>query len=141
LSSLHRTDAQRPQNCLASTQALRSRRVSSTSKSQDCVVAHWSDRCSSPVKLVPTGQTHRSDQSDAVAPLSSVLRSWLCGSTKEPSGFLVNHRKPYELDVASANHHSRLVSHEVPARPWFCGSTKKPYSTSSCCSCHHAART
>jgi ribonuclease HI len=30
---------------------------------------------------------------------------------------------------------------EVPARPWFCGSTKKPSMTSSCCSCHHAART
>jgi hypothetical protein len=29
---LHRTDAQRPQPCLASTQALRSRRVSSASK-------------------------------------------------------------------------------------------------------------
>jgi hypothetical protein len=37
----------------------------------------------------------------------------------------VNHRKPRELDVASANHHSLLGSHEVPARPWFCGSTKK----------------
>jgi hypothetical protein len=31
---------------------------------------------------------------------------WLCGSTKEPSGFLVYHRKPRELGVASANHHS-----------------------------------
>jgi hypothetical protein len=31
-SLLHRTDAQRPQTCLASTQALRSRRVSSASK-------------------------------------------------------------------------------------------------------------
>jgi hypothetical protein len=28
------------------------------------------------------------------------------GSTKEPSGFLVNHRKPCELGVASANLHS-----------------------------------
>jgi hypothetical protein len=53
-----------------------------------------------------TGQTHRSDRSgDAAAP-SSVLRSWLCGSTKEPSSFLVNHRKPRELGVASANLHS-----------------------------------
>jgi hypothetical protein len=34
------------------------------------------------------------------------LRSWLCGSTKEPSGFMVNHQKPRELGVASANHHS-----------------------------------
>jgi hypothetical protein len=63
------------------------------------------------------------------------------GSTKVPSGFLVNHRKPRELGVASANRHSWLGSHEVPARPWFCGSTKKPSMTSSCCSCHHAART
>jgi hypothetical protein len=45
------------------------------------------------------------------------------------------------LDVASANHHSWLGSHEVPARPWFCGSTKKPSTTSSSCSFHHAART
>jgi hypothetical protein len=47
-----------------------------------------------PVTLVLlTGQTgtHRSDRSDAAAPPSLVLRSWLCGSTKEPSGFLVNH--------------------------------------------------
>jgi hypothetical protein len=55
---------------------------------------------------LPTGQTHWSDRSDAAAPPSSVVRSWLCGSTKEPSGFLVNHRKPCELGVASANHHS-----------------------------------
>jgi hypothetical protein len=58
-----------------------------------------------------TGQTgtHRSDRSDqsgVAAPLSSVLRSWLCGSTKEPSGFLVNYREPRELGVASANSHS-----------------------------------
>jgi hypothetical protein len=37
-------DAHRPQTCLASTQALQSRRVSSASKSPDYVVAHWSDR-------------------------------------------------------------------------------------------------
>jgi hypothetical protein len=53
-----------------------------------------------------TGQTHRSDRSGAAATPSSVLRSWLCGSTKEPSGFLVNHWKPRELGVASANRHS-----------------------------------
>jgi hypothetical protein len=41
-----------------------------------------------------TGQTHRSDRFGAAAAPSSVLRSWLCGSTKEPSGFLVKHRKP-----------------------------------------------
>jgi hypothetical protein len=38
-------------------QALRSRHVSSASKSPDCVIAHRSDRCSSPVRPVPTGQT------------------------------------------------------------------------------------
>jgi hypothetical protein len=53
-----------------------------------------------------TGQTHRSDRSEAIVALSSVLRSWLCGSTKEPSDFLVNHWKPRELGVASANRHS-----------------------------------
>jgi hypothetical protein len=53
-----------------------------------------------------TGQTHQSDWSGAAASPSSVFRSWLCGSTKEPSGFLVNHRKPRELGVASANRHS-----------------------------------
>jgi hypothetical protein len=53
-----------------------------------------------------TGQTHQSDRSGTAAALSSVLQSWLCGSTKEPSGFLVNHRKPRELGVASANLHS-----------------------------------
>jgi hypothetical protein len=44
--------------------------------------------------LLLTGQigTHRSD---AAAPPPLVLRSWLCGSTKEPSGFLVNHWKPH----------------------------------------------
>jgi hypothetical protein len=59
-----------------------------------------------PVRPVPTGQTHRSDRSGAAATPSSVLQSWLCGSTKEPNGFLVNHRKPRELSVASANLHS-----------------------------------
>jgi hypothetical protein len=130
--------------CVASMQAMRSRRVSSASKIPDCVVAHRSDRCSSPVRPVPTGQTgqtHRSDRSGTAAAPSSVLQSWLCGSTKEPNGLLVNHRKPRELGVASANFHSWLGSHVVPARPWFWGSTKKLSMTSSCCSCHHAART
>jgi hypothetical protein len=88
---------------------MRSRRVSSASKIPDCIVAHRSDRCSSPIRLVPTGQTgqtHRSDQSGAVAAPSLVLRSWLCGSAKEPNDFLVNHWKPRELGVASANRHS-----------------------------------
>jgi hypothetical protein len=61
-----------------------------------------------PVRLVLiTGHTdtHRSHRSGAAAAPSSVLRSWLCGSTKEPSGFLMNHWKPRELGVASANLH------------------------------------
>jgi hypothetical protein len=53
-----------------------------------------------------TGQSHRSDRSGTPGAPSSVLRSWLCGSTKEPSGFLVNHWKPRELGVTSANRHS-----------------------------------
>jgi hypothetical protein len=55
-----------------------------------------------------TGQTgtHRSDRSGTAAAPSSVLWSWLCGLTKEPSGFLVNHWKLRKLGVASANLHS-----------------------------------
>jgi hypothetical protein len=53
-----------------------------------------------------TGQTHQSNQSGATPTPSSVLRSWLCGSIKEPSGFVVNHRKPRELGLASGNLHS-----------------------------------
>jgi hypothetical protein len=59
-----------------------------------------------PVLLTGQTGTHRSDRSGAAASPSSVLQSWLCGSTKEPSGFLVNHQKPCELGVASANLHS-----------------------------------
>jgi hypothetical protein len=59
-----------------------------------------------PVLLTGQTSTHRSDQSGAAAAPSFVLRSWLCGSTKEPSGFLVNHWKPCELSVASAHRHS-----------------------------------
>jgi hypothetical protein len=59
------------------------------------------------------------------------------GSEWEPIKIiLVNHCKPRELVVASANLHSWLGSHVVPAQPWFWGSTKKPSTTSSCCSCH-----
>jgi hypothetical protein len=59
-----------------------------------------------PVLLIGQTSTHRSDRSGTAAAPSSVLRSWLYGSTKEPNGFLVNHWKPRELDVASANRHS-----------------------------------
>jgi hypothetical protein len=47
-----------------------------------------------PVLLTGQTGTHRSDWSGAAASPSSVIRSWLCGSTKEPTGFLVNHWKP-----------------------------------------------
>jgi hypothetical protein len=58
LSSHHWTDAQRPQTCLASTQALRSQHVSSASKIQDCIITHRSERCTPPVRPVrSTGQT------------------------------------------------------------------------------------
>jgi hypothetical protein len=57
--------------------------------------------------MLLTGQTgtHRSDRSGVAAPPSSILWSWLCGSTKEPSCFLVNYWKPREVSVASANRH------------------------------------
>jgi hypothetical protein len=66
--------------CLASTQALRSRRVSSTLKSPDCVVAHRSDRA-----------PHRSDRYPLVRPVwsccstvfgSSVLALWINQGTQ-----------------------------------------------------------
>jgi hypothetical protein len=59
-----------------------------------------------PVLLTGQTGTHWLDRSGTAAAPSSVLRSWRCGSTKEPSGLLVNHRKPRELGVASANRHS-----------------------------------
>jgi hypothetical protein len=59
-----------------------------------------------PVLLTGQTCTHQSDRSGAATAPSSVLWSWLCGSTKEPSGFLVNHWKPRELGVASTNRHS-----------------------------------
>jgi hypothetical protein len=60
-----------------------------------------SGRCRrTPVRPIrPTGQT------DLMLLLFG-LWSWLCGSTNEPRGFLVNHWKPSELGVTSANHHS-----------------------------------
>jgi hypothetical protein len=52
-----------------------------------------------------TNRSDRSDRSGATASPSSVLQSWLYGSTKEPV-VLVNHWKPRELVVASTNLHS-----------------------------------
>jgi hypothetical protein len=44
-----------------------------------------------PVLLTGQTGTHRSDRSGAATAPSLVLQSWLCGSTKELCGFLVNH--------------------------------------------------
>jgi hypothetical protein len=93
--------------CLASTQALRSQHVSSASKIPDCVIAHRSDWCSSPVRPVPTGkpgQTHRSDRSGTAATPSSVLR------------FVDQPRKPRELDVASAHRLPRSLGSTLVLR-------------------------
>jgi hypothetical protein len=98
--------------------------VSSALKIPNCVVTHRSERCSSPVRPVPTsqtGQTHRSDRSGTAAAPSSVLRSWLCGSTKKPSGFLVNHWKPRELGV-----HDFILLFMAP-----CGPHLTPLATGS----------
>jgi hypothetical protein len=78
-----------------------------------------------PVLLTGQTSTHRSDRSDQYPPVIPVrptgqtglallqhrirffgLGLILCGSTKEPSGILVNHVKPRELGVASANLYS-----------------------------------
>jgi hypothetical protein len=59
-----------------------------------------------PVLLTGQTGTHRSDRFGTAAAPSSALLSWLFGSTKEPSVFVVNHRKPRELGAASTNHHS-----------------------------------
>jgi hypothetical protein len=48
---------------------------------------------------------------------------------------------PANLVWPPTNLHSWLGPHVVPARSWLGGSTKEPYTTWSCCSCHHAART
>jgi hypothetical protein len=54
----------------------------------------------------------------------SSLRSWLCGSTKEPGGFVVNRDKLRVQTLVVSHSMHRLMS-----------------TTSSCISCHHAART
>jgi hypothetical protein len=82
---------------------MRSRRVSSASKILDCVIAHRSDRCSSPVRPVPTGQTgqtHRSDRSGTAAAPSSVLRSWLLHTWKP------HRRRPFTLVLHLHQHQS-----------------------------------
>jgi hypothetical protein len=71
-------DAQRPQTCLASTQASRFRCLSSALKSLDCIVAHQSDRCSSPVRPVRCCYTFIFG--------SSVLALWINQGTQWFSG-------------------------------------------------------
>jgi hypothetical protein len=56
---------------------------------------------------MPGNRTLRSLNASLAIPTRILgLRPRLCGSTVEPGDFLVNHRKPHELDVASVNHHS-----------------------------------
>jgi hypothetical protein len=75
---------------------LRTCRMSPASKSPQVHDAHRSDRCPPSIRPV-----HRSDWPSVVCRAHFGLRSWLCGSTKEPSGFLVNHCKPCILGVTS----------------------------------------
>jgi hypothetical protein len=81
---LHRMDTQRPQPCLVSTQALRSRRMSSTSKLLGG--SDWAVR-PPPGRLNRLGWLHLLVESSA-----SIL--WFKRVT---SGFLVNHCKPREM--------------------------------------------
>jgi hypothetical protein len=97
-----------------------------------------------PVRPVPlTGQTstHRSDRSDPpVRPVrsccstdfgSSVLALWINQGTQWFSG------EPPQTP------RTRCSLRQSPLMTWLprsSGSTKKPSMTSSCCSCHHAAR-
>ena len=67
--------------CLASTQALRSRRVSSASDLLDVHGCHRSDRCSPLVRPV-----HRSDRSGAVVDPPS-LRTWLSAQPRNLQWF------------------------------------------------------
>ena len=74
--------------CLASTQALRSRRVSSASDLLDVHGCHRSDRCSHRSDWSPgqTGLVHRSDRSGAVVDPPS-LRTWLSAQPRNLQWF------------------------------------------------------
>jgi hypothetical protein len=90
--------------------------VSSASKSPDCIVEHRSDRCSSRVRLVPTGQTgqtHRSDRSGVVATPSSVLRSslWINQGTQWFSG------EPLETPRTRCRLRQSPLMTRLPRRP------------------------
>jgi hypothetical protein len=52
--------------------------------------AHQSDRCSPQIRMALCCSRARIS-----------LRSWLCGSTKETIGFVVNHCKPYRIGMTS----------------------------------------
>jgi hypothetical protein len=72
---------------LASMQALRYRCVSSASKIPDCVVAHRSDRCSSPIRPVPTGHI-------GLAQLQHRLRFFGLGFVDQPRNPVVSGEPP-----------------------------------------------
>jgi hypothetical protein len=55
----------------------------------------------------------------------SILRSWLCGETKEPDGFVVNHHEPRRLCEASTPSCFWLGRNVVPTQCWFCGQTNE----------------
>jgi hypothetical protein len=121
---------------LASTQALRSRRVSSASKTPDCIVAHRSNRCSLPVRPVPTGQTD-------LKLLHLRLRFFGLVFVDQPRNQWFSGEPPETLQSRCSLRQSPLMTR----LPCSLDSTlvlrlnKKLSMTSSCCSCHHAART
>jgi hypothetical protein len=113
-------------NCLASTQALRSRRVSSTSKILDYVVAHRSDPLVSPVWHCCSTVFG-----------SSILALWINQRTQWFSG------EPPETPRTQCSLLQSPLMTWLPRSP---GSTlvlrlNQETMTSSCCSCLHAART
>jgi hypothetical protein len=100
--------------CLASTQALRSRRVSSASKHLSA--GGQGGQTTPPRRLDRPGQSDRPRRSDR--PSWAVEPAWVATASRQVFGlgfvaqpsnlvcFLVNHCKPRELGVASANLHS-----------------------------------
>jgi hypothetical protein len=86
--------------CVASMPAMRFRRESSTSKSPDCVVEHRSDPSVRPVRCCYT--------------FVCGLRSWLCGSTKEPSGFF---GEPLETRRIRCSLHQSSLMTRLPRCP------------------------
>jgi hypothetical protein len=119
-------------SCVASTQVMRSRRVSCASKSPDCVVAHRSDR----YPPVRPDRPVRHYCSTVFG--SSVLALWINQGTQWFSG------EPPETPQTRCSLHQSPLMTRLPRSPGstlVSSSTKKPSMTSSCCSCHHAAHT